>query len=350
MPPGDRVDIRELARLSGFSTGTVSRALNGYRDVRAETRERIVRLALELGYTPAAAARNLVMQRSHVVGVLLETGAGHPDLEHPFFHEVLGGLKRRLGADGYDLLLFATEQPGNGYGPHSYVMRARHHNVAGVVLMGVPRDDPQLLALAASDLPCVGIDVDLTGPRCGSVMSDNVQGARLAVRHLHELGHRRIATITGMTETRPGADRLEGYRRETETLGIPEAEWRIAYGDFYAASGHEHTARLLAEPEPPTAVFAASDLMAFGALAAAAEAGVDVPGELSIVGFDDIQLAPHVRPALTTVRQDTAALGEAAGGLLLEELEESPDARAATRVLPVKLVRRGSTGPCRAVV
>ena len=112
----ERVTIRQLAHLSGVSIGTVSRALNGYADVNPETRERIVRLARELDYTPAAAARSLVTQRSHVVGVFLETGEGHPDLQHPFFHEVLVGLKHEIGAGGYDLLLFASEQPGNGYG------------------------------------------------------------------------------------------------------------------------------------------------------------------------------------------------------------------------------------------
>ena len=112
----ERVTIRQLAHLSGVSIGTVSRALNGYADVNPETRERIVRLARELDYTPAAAARSLVTQRSHVVGVFLETGEGHPDLQHPFFHEVLVGLKHEIGAGGYDLLLFASERPGNGYG------------------------------------------------------------------------------------------------------------------------------------------------------------------------------------------------------------------------------------------
>src|ERR671921_54324 len=120
-----RVDIRQLAKLSGVSVGTVSRALNGYADVRPETRERIARLARELDYTPAAAARSLVTQRSHVIG------EGHPDLQHPFFHEVLGGLKQRVGTEGFDLLLFASERPGNGYGPHSFLKRARHHNVDG---------------------------------------------------------------------------------------------------------------------------------------------------------------------------------------------------------------------------
>src|SRR5215467_3469110 len=109
-----KVTIRQLARLSGVSVGTVSRALNGYTDVNPETRERIERLARELDYTPAAAARSLKTQRSHVIGVFLETGEGHPDLQHPFFHEVLGGLKQRVGAHGYDLLLFASERPGNG--------------------------------------------------------------------------------------------------------------------------------------------------------------------------------------------------------------------------------------------
>ena len=112
--PRQRVTITDLARASGVSVGTVSRALNGYADVRPETRERIMQLARELDYTPGAAARSLVTQRSHVIGVFLETGEGHPDLQHPFFHEVLGGLKQRVGAEGFDILLFASERPGNG--------------------------------------------------------------------------------------------------------------------------------------------------------------------------------------------------------------------------------------------
>src|SRR5262245_35215130 len=132
----DRVTIRELAKVSGVSIGTVSRALNGYADVNPETRERIMRLARELDYTPTAAARSLKTQRSHVIGVFLETGEGHPDLQHPFFHEVLVGLKHAIGTAGYDLLLFASEQPGNGWGTHAYLKRARHHNVEGVVQIG----------------------------------------------------------------------------------------------------------------------------------------------------------------------------------------------------------------------
>src|SRR3712207_4071542 len=133
----ERVTIRELARLSGVSVGTVSRALNGYADVSPATRAKVLQLAEELDYTPSATARTLVTQRSHVVGVFLDTGEGHPDLQHPFFHEVLVGLKDALGAAGFDLLLFASERPGNGFGPHSFLKRARHHNVDGVVLMGV---------------------------------------------------------------------------------------------------------------------------------------------------------------------------------------------------------------------
>src|SRR5215218_6602400 len=134
---GDRVTIRQLAHLSGVSVGTVSRALNGYTDVNPETRERIVRLAEELDYTPSASARELVTQRSHVVGVFLDTGEGHPDLQHPFFHEVLAGVQETAGAEGFDLLLFATESPGNCYGKQSYIKRCHHHNDDSVVLMGV---------------------------------------------------------------------------------------------------------------------------------------------------------------------------------------------------------------------
>src|SRR5688500_4651253 len=156
MTSGKRVTITELAEASGVSIGTVSRALNGYADVNPETRERIMRLARELDYTPAAAARSLKTQRSHVIGVFLDTGEGHPDLQHPFFHEVLAGLKNTIGSSGYDLLLFAAEHPGNGYGKHSYLKRCRHHNVEGVALMGVDAEDPEVRRLVRSELPTVG--------------------------------------------------------------------------------------------------------------------------------------------------------------------------------------------------
>ena len=274
----DRVTIRQLARLSGVSIGTVSRALNGYTDVNPDTRERIVRLAQELDYTPAAAARSLVTQRSHLIGVFLETGEGHPDpFSNPFFYEVLVGLKDAIGAGGYDLLLFASERPGNGYGDHSFLKRARHHNVAGVVLMDVDPEDAEVRRLVRSDLPCVGVDVELTGPATEFVISDNKSGIALAMRHLHELGHRRIATITGLLDTAPGAERLRAYRSEVQALGLAYRDEYVAYGDFYVDSGHRAMAKLLALPEPPTAVVAASDLMALGAIRAAAEAGRSVP-------------------------------------------------------------------------
>lgn len=338
----ERVTIKELARVSGVSVGTVSRALNGYADVRPETRERIMRLARELDYTPAAAARSLVTQRSHIIGVFMETGEGHPDLQHPFFHEVLGGLKQRVGAEGFDLLLFASERPGNGYGPHSYLKRARHHNVDACALIGLDTEDAEVRRLARAEIPCVGIDMDLEGNNVEVVMSDNEGGAGAAVRHLYELGHRRIATITGMVDSRPGADRLRGYRAAVQAVGLAYRDDYVAYGDFYAESGREATARLLALDEPPTAIFAAADMMAIGAIRAAAEAGLRVPEDLSIVGFDDIQLAPHVNPPLTTMRQDKLGLGGAAGDALVARVATDPD-RPALRTLPVELVVRGST-------
>jgi LacI family transcriptional regulator len=340
----ERVTIRELARRSGVSVGTVSRALNGYADVRPETRERIMRLASELDYTPAAAARSLVTQRSHVIGVFMETGEGHPDLQHPFFHEVLGGLKQRVGAEGFDLLLFASERPGNGYGPHSYLKRARHHNVDGCALIGLDPQDPEVRRLVRGEIPTVAIDMEIEGARTEVVISDNQAGAAAAVKHLHGLGHRRIATITGMLESRPGIDRLRGYRTAIQELGLAYRDDYVAYGDFYAESAREATTRLLALPEPPTAIFAAADLMAIGAVRGAAEAGRTIPHDLSIVGFDDIQLAPHLNPPLTTLRQDKLGLGAAAGDALVARIAGDSD-RPPLRTLPVELVVRGSTAP-----
>ena len=339
--------IRELAQRSGVSVATVSRVLNGYPDVRDETRRRVLEHARELDYTPSAAARTLVMKRSQVIGVLLDTGAGHPDIHHPFFQEVLVGLKHGVGAGGFDLLLFATDHPGNGFETPSVLRRAKHHRVDGVVLMGVDPGDPELQKLVRSRIPCVAVDLDLVGPRTGYVMSDNVEGGRIAVRHLSGLGHTRIATIAGPASTRPGADRLLGYRAECERLGLATPEGYEQEGDFYPESGSAAMQALLALDRPPTGIFAASDLMALGAMRAAQERGLRVPGDISIVGFDDIQLASLLHPSLTTVRQEKAGLGVAAADALLRMLDR-PESSPAVVSMPVELVVRESTGRPRA--
>jgi LacI family transcriptional regulator len=333
--------IRELAKLSGVSVATVSRVFNDYEDVSPETREKVLRLAEELDYTPTAAARTLVMQRSYVVGVVLSTGADHPDLQHPFFQEVLVALRHRLGQAGFDLLLLATEQED---GARSYLSRCRAHRVDAVVLMGVDAHDRDVHKLVRSSIPCIAVDLDLVGPRAGYVVSDNHGGAAEAVRHLHSLRHSRIATITGMMTTKAGVDRLIGFRTELERLGLPYRDEYVQEGDFYVESGYEAMRGLLALPEPPTAVFAASDLMAVGALRAAAESGRSVPGDLSLVGFDDIQLARLLQPPLTTIRQDKAGLGTAAAEAVIRMIE-GDGAAPPVVTLPIELVERGSTAP-----
>src|SRR3954447_22283594 len=143
--------IHEVAKLSGVSVSTVSRVFNGYEDVSAATKERVLAFAKQLDYMPSAAARTLVTQRSQLIGIILYTGDNHPDIQHPFFQEVLVGLKHELGAAGFDLLLFASEQPGARHeGPHSYFRRARHHRVDGLVLWGVDRADPEVAKLLGS--------------------------------------------------------------------------------------------------------------------------------------------------------------------------------------------------------
>jgi LacI family transcriptional regulator len=333
--------IRELAKLSGVSVATVSRVFNDYEDVSPKTRERVLRLAAELDYTPTAAARTLVMQRSHLVGVVLTTGADHPDLQHPFFQEVLVALRHRLGESRFDLLLLASEHEDAS---RSYLRRCRAHQVDGVVLMGVDEHDPDIRKLASSSIACIAVDVDLVGPRAGYVVSDNHAGAAEAVRYLHSLGHSRIATITGMMTTKAGVDRLVGFRSELERLNLAYRDDYVQEGDFYVETGYEGMKALLALPQPPTAVFAASDLMAVGALRAAAEAGRSVPGDVSVIGFDDIQIARLVQPALTTIRQDKAGLGTAAAEAVIR-LIEGNGAAPPVVTLPVELVVRASTGP-----
>jgi LacI family transcriptional regulator len=321
---------------------TVSRVLNNYPDVAPETRQKVMAAIREQEFTPDRAARSLVTGRSQVIGVVLSTGVGHPDLQHPFFQEVLVGLKNALGGLGYDLLLFSVPAIENGFGPNRFLHRARHHRVDGVAVMGVDPDDAEIRELVRSGLPCMAVDLDVHGGRTGHVTSDNVEGGGLAVRHLYECGHRKIGLIGGPAHTRPAVDRLLGYRRELQRLGLAYRPEYVREGDFYPESGHAAMLALLEQPDPPTAVFAAADLMAAGAFQAIAERGLSAPRDVAVVGFDDIQIAPLLQPSLTTIRQDKERLGGATGEALARLIED-PDLEPPVITVPVELVVRAST-------
>jgi LacI family transcriptional regulator len=272
--------------------------------------------------------------RSAVVGVVWD---GQPGVA-PFLLDVLDGMRRRLGERGLDTLLLAPPVPAPGGDPGVYLRRARVLRLDGVVLLGVNPRDPAVETLAASDVPCVGVDVDIHGPRTAWLTSDNLGGAATAVRHLHSGGCRRIATITGPMYLRPSVERLLGVRRELGVLGATLPAAYTVEGDLSAASGEAAMRRLLALPEPPDGVFVAGDAMAAGALLAVASAGLSVPGDVAVVGFDDAALAGYTRPRLTTVRQDAAAFARIAAELVTAVRE----ADVPPTVLPTELVVRES--------
>lgn len=333
------VDIAELARRGGVSIATVSRALNGRPEVSAATRQRIMALADEFGYTPNASARALARRRSGLVGLLWDTDYRSGGQQHPFLQDLLVGLKHALSERGESLILLPIAGPED---PAGYVRAARAHDLAGVVLMGVDQHAPQVRALLEAPIGCVALDLCVSGPHARTVSSDNRAGAATAVHHLHRLGHRRIATITGPLDMWPAAERLAGYRATLERLGLAERDGYVACGDFFPDSGRDAMKRLLALPEPPTAVFVAGDAMAIAAMRAVVDAGRSVPGDVAVVGFDDIEAAALVRPSLTTVAQDYHRFGIEAARILAELSAGSagPD----VTVLPTMLVVRESCG------
>jgi len=325
-----RPTIRDVAQRAGVSIATVSRALNDKGDVSAETRGRVEAAAQELGYTADPAARALGSQQTHQVAVVVGDNAGHRDLSLIFFGKVLAAASRRLGRSSYEPLLL---QPADV---------DLHHRFDAAILIGVDDDDPLIAELAARRVPLVGVDV-----RCGTegsayVGSDHAEGVRLAIAHLHTLGHRRIAHIAGAPNTRAGADRLDAFRREAATFGLELPEAYVRAGDFSSASGYRETSALLALPEPPTAIVAASDLMALAALQAIWESGRRPGRDIAVVGFDDLEAAALAHPPLTTIRQDREALGALAATRALE-LIERPGAVPGMTVLPVELVVRASS-------
>ncbi|MFI1994465.1 LacI family DNA-binding transcriptional regulator [Actinoplanes sp. NPDC020271] len=327
-----------MARRSGVSVATVSRVFNTPEVVSQQTRQLVLGVAAEVGYLPNESARTLATKKSNMVGLVWDTDHRRPGWRHPFLQDILVALKSALSAHGLHLLMLA---PDPSPGPTRFLRAVQRHNVDGVVIIDNGSRDPAVLALADSGVPCVALDLRFTGPACTYITSDNAGGGRLAAQHLIERGHRRIATITGPLPTYPAVERLEGFRAALASAGVTLADGYLAGGDWYLDSGYAAMKRLLAQDPPPTAVFAAGDEMAVGALRAVHEAGLRVPDDLAIVGFDDIEVAALIPPGLTTVAQDKTGIGTAAAEAVMSMLSGGATPPEPT-ILPTTLIVRGS--------
>lgn len=327
------VTIRDIAQATGVSVNTVSRALTGKHDIHAETKNRIIDAAKKLGYTPNFMARSLVQGRTRTVGLLVT------DCTNPFYATLIREVERFAAANSYGLLLATSNEDPVAEAAALQLLTERR--VDGLLLSPVSVEAPHLRPMLTGRLPTVLLARRPKGYRGAFVGTDNEEAARLAVRHLVELGHRRIAYITRSEKVASGVDRLAGYRKEIERAGLTYDPSLVLTASQTPDGGRAVVPELLQLSPRPTAAFTYSDLQAIGVLLGLREAGVAVPERLSVVGFDDIEAARYVTPALTTVAQSIDRIGELGAQVLLDILAKRRHRRV--HLLPGTLVVRGST-------
>ena len=328
------VTIRDVAARAGVSSTTVSHVINKTRPVSDILRTRVEAAMAELGFQPNALARSLRRKRTHTLGMIV------PDSANPFFAEVGRGIEDTSFASGYSIILCNSD--GDRNRELLYLDLLVQKQVDGVLLVPTGNHAELAAHLRTRNIPVVVIDRDVSDAPIDRAYIDNVAGGCVATRHLLDLGHRRIGYIGGPPHLSPVPGRGAGYLRALEEAGIPIDDRLIVAGSFQDVGGYEGTQSLLALPDRPTAIFAGNDLMAIGALAAARDANIAVPAELSIVGFDDIHLAGYINPPLTTIAQPKYELGVIAAELLLARLSD-PDLPPQRRLLQAHLVVRHST-------
>lgn len=324
--------IKDVARAAGVSVATVSRALNGAENVLPHTRQRILDIAQELRYAPSGAARSLITRRTDTVGALL------PDLHGEFFSELIRGIDQAARARGLHLLLSSSHDDA---AEAAAALRAMNGRVDGLIVMSPHADDDFLSKNLPPTLPAVLLNSGVRHPTQPAFAVDNFGGAREMTEHLVRTGSRRIAFLGGPVANFEARERERGYR-----AGLPSGAgpWLLD-GDFSEAAGQRAAAQLLALPkaERPDAVFAANDIMAIGLLGALQAAGVRVPQDIALAGFDDIPVARYVSPALTTMRVPIAAMGAQALDALAQALDRD-EVDATVTVMPVQLIVRRSCG------
>ena len=335
-----KATIRDVARVAGVSTATVSATLTGSAPVSEALAERVRAAVATVGYRPDAIARSLRRGETRMLGLLLA------DITNPFTTAVVHAVEAAAHARGYTLMLCnSDEDPAK---ERTYLDLLRAQRADGVMLMpvGFGRDYGQQVRRML-DAPAVLVDRTIPGMQLDAVTVDGAIGTRQAVAQMVRLGHRRIGILAGPAGVSAGDERLAGYRAALDEAGIAFDPALVRDGAFRQDPAHAATLDLLRGPEPPTAMFAANNLMAIGMMRAVAEMGLDCPRDLSVACFDDFDWAEAFQPRLTTVAQPTEAIGAAAVSLLLDRLGEAPPPGLRHIILPPRLIVRDSCAPPR---
>ncbi len=331
--------IEQIAKLACTSPTTVSRVLNNHPSVRAAVRERVLQVIHEHGYVPRAAAQSLARRRTQVIGLLIPIAAAE-HFADPFYGPLIQGITESSTRAGYFVVL-SIVMADMERGFYERVLRGRHFD--GVILFSGDIDDPILPLLMKDQTPLVLIGSHPYFQELSWVTIEQRASAHSAVTHLISLGHRRIATITGSLHTVAGMERCDGYKQSMLEAGLPLLAEYIVEGGWTQQGGLQAMQRLLSLPEPPTAVFVASDTMAIGAMQAIYQTGRMIPSDVALVSFDDLPSASYAYPPLSTVRQPIVGLGATAVKLLVDQIEHG-EPHCEQIYLPTALVVRGSCG------
>lgn len=328
--------MKDVARLAGVSTSTVSHVINNNRFVSDKVRERVQAVVEQLNYAPSALARSLKISQTRTLGMLVTSS------NNPFYAEVVHGVERSCYERGYSLILCNTEEDADRmtHGMETLLQK----RVDGLLIMCSETNSPPLQALRGHpSLPIVMMDWTPFAGANDIIQDNSLLGGELATRHLIERGYQRIACISGPKNKTTAFHRLQGYRQAMARAGLPIPDGYEVFSDFEFAGGVKAMQQLLALPQPPHAVFAGNDAMAVGVYQALFQAGLSVPAQMAVIGYDDIELAKYLTPPLTTINQPKDSLGELAIDALIHRLQQ-PDSAPQVMVLTPELVDRASVG------
>jgi DNA-binding LacI/PurR family transcriptional regulator len=329
------ITVSELARKAGVSTATVSRALtNSDHPMNESTRQRILELAREAGYQPNQVARSLRTNSTKTIGILVE------NIQSPFIAPIIRGIQDTLKPAGYLGLIVNTDWDERVEMESLHLLNNRR--IDGIIFVATWHQDTSVLE-QMTKRPYVFVHRHFNSHSPNSILSDDRQGARLAVGHLADLGHRRIAYLSGPADWDASRFRLQGYQEELAARGLPYDAQLVNVGSWEVEGGYEAVQQILRLPDPPTAVFAGNDMIALGAIHGAQDMGLQIPRDLAIVGYDDREFTSFFRPSITTVSLPCHEMGVASAELLLKFLEGEIQSSNPIEV-PGRLIVRESCG------